>query len=78
MNKLLRKYDLVLLEYNEIIVESFHREDYKEYNEILLSASSCAVEGNTFTVDETRKLREQYLSGLQLILKPDFSAKNAA
>ena len=30
-----------------------------EYNEILFSAHSCAIEGNSFTVDDTRILREQ-------------------
>ncbi|MBB6498152.1 hypothetical protein HDF25_000276 [Pedobacter cryoconitis] len=35
---------------------------FREYNEILFSANSCAVEGNTFTVDETRELRERRIS----------------
>ncbi len=30
-----------------------------EYNEILFSAHSCAIEGNSFTVDDTRILHEQ-------------------
>lgn len=30
-----------------------------EYNEILFSAQSCAIEGNSFSVDDTRILREQ-------------------
>lgn len=59
MEELLKKYDSIVLEYNKTIVESFSIEDFREYNEILFSAHSCAVEGNTFTVDETRELREQ-------------------
>lgn len=59
MDELLKKYDSVVLEYNKIIVESFNITDFKEYNEILFAAHSCAVEGNTFTVDETRELKEQ-------------------
>ncbi|RZL04324.1 MAG: Fic family protein, partial [Pedobacter sp.] len=58
MEKLLRKYDALVQEYNKTIVESFSIADFREYNEILFSAHSCAVEGNTFTVDETRELRE--------------------
>lgn len=36
----------------------------KEYNEILFSAHSCAIEGNTFSVDDTRALKEE---GLDMI-----------
>ena len=35
------------------------RQQWMEYNEILFSAHSCAIEGNSFTVDDTRILREQ-------------------
>lgn len=59
MEALLKKYDTVVSEYNKIIVDSFNVDDFKEYNEILFSAHSCAVEGNTFTVAETRELREK-------------------
>jgi Fic family protein len=57
MDKLLKKYDALVQEYNKAIVESFSIDDFREYNEILFSAHSCAVEGNTFTVDETRELK---------------------
>jgi len=59
MEELLKKYDSLVLDYTKTIVDSFSAEDFREYNEILFSANSCAVEGNTFTVDETRELREQ-------------------
>jgi Fic family protein len=58
MEKLLKKYDALVQEYNHTIIESFSITGFREYNEILLSAHSCAVEGNTFTVDEARELRE--------------------
>lgn len=33
----------------------------KEYNEILFSAHSCAIEGTTFSVDDIRTLKEKGL-----------------
>lgn len=62
MEDLLKKYDSLVAEYNTTIVSSFNIEDFKEYNEILFSAHSCAIEGNTFSVDETRELKEQGLN----------------
>ncbi|WP_316746379.1 Fic family protein [Pedobacter gandavensis] len=62
MDALLKKYDSLVLNYNKVIVESFNPVDFQEYNEILFSAHSCAVEGNTFTVAETSALKEQGLS----------------
>ena len=35
--------------------------DLKEYNEILFSAHSCAIEGNSFSVNDTRELKEKGL-----------------
>ena len=35
--------------------------DWLAYNEVLCSAHSCAIEGNSFTVDETRELKERGL-----------------
>ncbi|WP_288883412.1 Fic family protein [Pedobacter panaciterrae] len=62
MESLLKKYDALVAEYSKVIIDSFNLEDFKEYNEILFSAHSCAVEGNTFTVDETRELKEKGLN----------------
>jgi len=59
MDQLLLNYDNTVKEYQKIIADSFSIEDFREYNEILFSAHSCAVEGNSFTVDETRELREK-------------------
>jgi Fic family protein len=62
MDQLLRNYDNTVGEYERIIADSFSLEDFREYNEILLSANSCAVEGNSFTVDEARELKEKGMS----------------
>jgi Fic family protein len=54
-------YEQVRQEYQRQVVEKMSREQWMEYNEILFSAHSCAIEGNSFTVDDTRMLREQGL-----------------
>lgn len=37
------------------------REEYIMYNEVLFSTHSCAIEGNSFSVDDTRELKEKGL-----------------
>ncbi|MDE3744080.1 Fic family protein [Maribacter polysaccharolyticus] len=54
-----KKYDDLLSNYREIIVASFSPEDFRNYNEILFSAHSCGIEGNSFSVNETRELKEK-------------------
>lgn len=54
-------YEQVRQDYQRQVVEKMSREQWMEYNEILFSAHSCAIEGNSFTVDDTRMLREQGL-----------------
>jgi len=41
-------------------------EDYFNYAEVLFSAHSCSIEGNSFSVDDTRELKEK---GLGMIPK---------
>lgn len=53
------QYDDLVAKYKKIVSESFSRQDFIEYNEILFSAHSCAIEGNSFSVDETRTLKEK-------------------
>lgn len=53
------KYDLLKDRYDKIIVSSFEVQDFKIYNEILFSAHSCGIEGNSFSVDDTRELKEK-------------------
>lgn len=55
----IEEYELVLQGYQKKVAEKMGRQQWMEYNEILFSAHSCAIEGNSFTVDDTRILREQ-------------------
>ena len=57
--KELEEYELVRKEYQQKIADRIGEKQWMEYNEILFSAHSCAIEGNSFTVDDTRILREQ-------------------
>lgn len=57
--KEIAQYEQILLEYREKVTDRMGRKQWMEYNEILFSAHSCAIEGNSFTVDDTRILREQ-------------------
>ena len=57
--KEIKEYEDVLNEYRQKIADKMARQQWMEYNEILFSAHSCAIEGNSFTVDDTRILREQ-------------------
>ena len=57
--KEIEEYESVRPEYQEKIADRMSKEQWMEYNEILFSAHSCAIEGNSFTVDDTRILREQ-------------------
>lgn len=52
-------YERIRADYQRDIADRMGHRQWTEYNEILFSAHSCAIEGNTFTVDDTRILREQ-------------------
>lgn len=56
-----REYESLLKAYREKVAERMAAEDWKEYNEILFSAHSCAIEGNSFSVNDTRELKEKGL-----------------
>lgn len=58
---LITKYDELVSQYKKIVSDKFSKQDFIEYNEILFSALSCAIEGNSFSVDETRTLKEKGL-----------------
>lgn len=58
----IKEYESIRQEYQQKIADRMGREQWMEYYEILLSAHSCAIEGNSFTVDDTRILREQGLA----------------
>ena len=55
----IEEYERVRQLYQQQVAGKMSREHWMEYNEILFSAHSCAIEGNSFTVDDTRILREQ-------------------
>lgn len=54
-------YEETVKLYKEQVSDKFAVDDFKEYNEILFSCHSCAIEGNSFSVDDTRALKEQGL-----------------
>lgn len=58
MQELIRQYEETLPLYKCEIEGKMSEEDWLEYNEILFSAHSCAIEGNSFSVDDTRELKE--------------------
>ena len=58
----IREYESVRQEYQQKVADKMGEKQWMEYNEILFSAHSCAIEGNSFTVDDTRILREQGMS----------------
>ena len=57
--KEIKEYEHIRQEYQQQIADRMGKEQWMEYNEILFSAHSCAIEGNSFTVDDTRILGEQ-------------------
>lgn len=66
IEKLLVEYKKTLEDYTKQVTLTFSKQNLFEYNEILLSAHSCAIEGNSFTVNDTRELKEH---GLNLKLR---------
>ena len=57
--KNIEEYESIRQEYQQKVADRMGEKQCMEYNEILFSAYSCAIEGNSFTVDDTRILREQ-------------------
>lgn len=62
IKEILELYDNTLDTYNKEIRAAFKPSDYLQYNEILFSAHSCAIEGNSFTVNDTKELKEKGIS----------------
>ena len=58
----IKHYEQVRREYEERIVKKMAPADYMDWHEVLFSTHSCAIEGNSFTVDDTRILKEQGLA----------------
>lgn len=63
--KEIKEYDDLRDRYQTLVVDRMEREEYITYNEVLFSTHSCAIEGNSFSVDDTRELKEK---GLGMIL----------
>lgn len=57
----IKKYEELRNKYQSLIVDKMDREEYIRYNEVLFSTHSCAIEGNSFSVDDTRELKEKGL-----------------
>lgn len=60
------EYEQLRSKYEKAVVSPMDKEEYFRYNEVLFSAHSCAIEGNSFSVDDTRELKEK---GLGMIPK---------
>ena len=57
----IKTYETLREAYHQQVTSRMNREDLKEYNEVLFSAHSCAIEGNSFSVNDTRELKEKGL-----------------
>lgn len=55
-------YEEVLKAYRQRVTDRMALADLREYNEILFSSHSCAIEGNPFSVNDTRELKEKGLN----------------
>ena len=53
----IEKYECIRVTYQQQVADRMGQKQWMEYNEILFSAHSCAIEGNSFTVDDTRILK---------------------
>jgi len=61
MQELIAKYESLLTAYRATIMNTMSEQDWHDYNEVLFSAHSCAIEGNSFSVNDTRELKEKGL-----------------
>lgn len=59
--KEIKEYEELRRKYQTSIINKMDREEYVKYNEVLFSTHSCAIEGNSFSVDDTRELKEKGL-----------------
>lgn len=57
----IKLYESLRCKYQALIINNMDREEYAKYNEVLFSTHSCAIEGNSFSVDDTRELKEKGL-----------------
>jgi hypothetical protein len=64
--KEIEDYENIRMEYQQKVANRMSEQQWMEYNEVLFSAHSCAIEGNSFTVDDTRILHVSSFSKLPL------------
>lgn len=57
----IRKYEDLRAKYQKVVVAPMSETEYFKYAEVLFSAHSCAIEGNSFSVNDTRELKEKGL-----------------
>lgn len=57
----IKLYESLRCKYQALIINKMDRGEYTKYNEVLFSTHSCAIEGNSFSVDDTRELKEKGL-----------------
>ena len=60
--KEIEQYEQVRAQYEQRIVKKMSSKDYLDWHEVLFSCHSCAIEGNSFTLDDTRILQEKGLA----------------
>ena len=60
--KEIERYERVRADYEQRIVKKMSSKDYLDWHEVLFSCHSCAIEGNSFTLDDTRVLQEKGLA----------------
>ncbi|WP_404982071.1 Fic family protein [Capnocytophaga granulosa] len=58
----IRDYEAIREIYQKNVIETFDPQDYNNYIQDLFTAHSCAIEGNSFSVNDTRELREHSLN----------------
>src|SRR6185312_3739721 len=65
LSEKINEYEKLKNLYQESFAKKFSDKDLFEYTEVLFAAHSCAIEGNSFSVNDTRELKEH---GLKLKL----------
>ena len=53
-----KQYNALLNEYQKCVEKKMTPDDYLQYNEILFSAQSFGIEGNSYTINDTKALKE--------------------
>lgn len=60
--KEINEYERLRARYQTAVIDRMEGDEYRTFNEVLFSTHSCAIEGNTFSIDDTRELKEKGLS----------------